>query len=154
MQSIRWIFTCALLVSVVGILGAQSKTGNDENTIRELDKEWSASANLSHLDKFLSFYSDEASVLPFNAPIAIGKDNIRQFFRQLMSKPGFAVTFGPTKISVSKSRDIAYEVGTAELTLADAQGQPATTPAKYVVVWKRDKDGKWKAVADIFNTDK
>jgi len=27
-------------------------------------------------------------------------------------------------------------------------------PGKYVVVWKKQKGGSWKAQADIFNTDK
>jgi ketosteroid isomerase-like protein len=83
-----------------------------------------------------------------------GKDQIRQFFTQLMSKPGFAVSFAPTKIEVSKSRDVAYEIGTAELKLNDAQGQPTTIPAKYVVVWSKDSNRHWKAVADVFNTNK
>jgi ketosteroid isomerase-like protein len=29
-----------------------------------------------------------------------------------------------------------------------------TIPGMYVVVWKKQKDGQWKAEADIFNTDK
>ena len=29
-----------------------------------------------------------------------------------------------------------------------------TIPGKYVVVWKKQKGGGWKAEADIFNTDK
>jgi ketosteroid isomerase-like protein len=53
---------------------------------------------------------------------------------------------------VAHSRDLAYEVGTFELTLDDAQGKPVKTPGKYVVVWKQT-DGKWRVAADIFNTD-
>lgn len=95
-----------------------------------------------------------ASVLPFNHPLVTGKNNIRQFFTELFSKPGWAVTFGPTRIDISKSRDVAYEIGTAQITLNDAQGHPITTPAKYVVAWRKTANGRWKAVADIFNTDK
>jgi ketosteroid isomerase-like protein len=57
-------------------------------TIRSADKEWSQSAKIGTLDKFLTFYTDDASVLPFNAPLVTGKANIRQFFTQLFSKPG------------------------------------------------------------------
>jgi uncharacterized protein (TIGR02246 family) len=126
----------------------------DEQAIRSADSEWSQSAKIGSLDKFLTFYADDASVLPFNAPSVQGKENIRQFFTQLFSKPGFAVQFAPTNVQVSKSGDIAYEIGTAQLTLNDAQGQAATTPAKYVVVWRKDATHKWKVVADVFNTDK
>ena len=144
-------------VSLSGIVThAQISGGSaqDEKAIREADTRWSQSANINHLDEFLSFYADDASVLPFGSPVVSGKDNIREFFKGLMSKPGFAVTFGPTKIEVAKSRDLAYEIGAAQLTLNDAQGQPSTTPAKYVVVWRKDATRHWKAVADISNTDK
>jgi hypothetical protein len=30
---------------------------------------------------------------------------------------------------------------------------PVTEQGKYVEVWKKQADGKWKVVADIFNTD-
>jgi hypothetical protein len=28
------------------------------------------------------------------------------------------------------------------------------TPVKYVVVWKKDANQHWKALADVFNSDK
>jgi ketosteroid isomerase-like protein len=49
---------------------------------------------------------------------------------------------------------MAYDIGTFELKLNDAQGSPMTIPGKYVVIWKKQKGGDWKAEADIFNTDK
>jgi uncharacterized protein (TIGR02246 family) len=144
-----------VVTATVASFGRKKTTAADDQTaIRQADAEWSQSANIKQLDKFLSFYADDASVLPFNAPMVSGKDQIRQFFTQLMSKPGFAVTFAPTKINVAGSRDLAYEIGTAELKLNDAQGQPTAIPAKYVVVWRRDSTKHWKAVADVFNTDK
>ena len=92
-------------------------------------------------------------MLPFNAPIATGTVAIRQIWSSLMSKPGFHLTFAPTKIVVARSGDMAWELGTFELKLNDAQGAPMTMLGKYVVTWKKD-GGTWKAAADIFNTDK
>jgi ketosteroid isomerase-like protein len=72
----------------------------------------------------------------------------------IMAKPGFSLRFAPTQIEVAKSRDMAYDIGTFELKLNDAQGAPMTILGKYVVVWKKQKGGGWKAEADNFNTDK
>ena len=157
MRSERALLVVVLLVVTATTMSFSRRSSNaadDETAIRKADVEWSQAANINQLDKFLSFYADDASVLPFNAPMVSGKGQIRQFFTQLMSKPGFAVTFGPTKIEISKSRDIAYEIGKAQLKLNDAQGQPTTLPAKYVVVWRKGSNRHWKAVADTFNTDK
>lgn len=93
------------------------------------------------------------SMLPFNAPLANGKDQIRHVWSVLMSSPGYSVLFGPTKIEVARFGDLAYEIGTFDLTLADDAGKTAPMHGKYIVVWKKQADGMWKAAADIFNTD-
>jgi ketosteroid isomerase-like protein len=71
-----------------------------------------------------------------------------------MSLPGFSLSFGPTKIEVAKSGEMAYDVGTFELKFNDAQGNLMTEIGKYVVVWKKQPAKQWKVAADIFNTDK
>lgn len=144
--SLAVLFTCALSAQ-------QSARAKDEAAIRSADAAWSQAAETKDLEKLLSFYAEDATVLPFNAPIAQSKDQIRQLWSNLISSPGFHLHFAPTKIDFSRNADMAYEIGTFELKMNDAQGSPTTTPGKYVVVWKK-QGNRWKAAADIFNTDK
>lgn len=150
-RNLRLLLVITFLAGAAIQIVAQSK---DENEIRKADAAWSQAAERKDLDKCVAFYADEASVFPFNAPIANGKDQIKQLWSQLMSKPGFSLRFAPTKVEVSKAHDIAYETGTFDLKLNDSQGNPTNTPGKYVVVWRKESNHEWKAVADIFNTDK
>ncbi len=143
-----------LIAGSAFLIAQRSNPNDDEQAIRKLDKDWSAAAQTKDVDKTVSFYSDDASALPFNAPIATGKDQIRQVWAHLTSLPGFALTFGPTKIEVAKSGDLAYDVGTFELKSNDAQGNVNTEVGKYVVVWKKQPDKQWKAIIDMFSTDK
>jgi ketosteroid isomerase-like protein len=136
----------------LGTSGAGGKT--DEQIINDLDKEWSQAAQNKDAAKFASFYSDNGSAMPFNAPIATGRARVLELWTALMAKPGFSLRFAPTRIEVAESKDIAFDIGTFELKLNDAQGVAVLTPGKYVVVWKKQKSGDWKAEADIFNTDK
>jgi ketosteroid isomerase-like protein len=146
-----------LALTVLAFLGSSlalaKDTSGDEQAIRDLDVAWSHAAGVKDLDKTVSFYADDASMLPSNAPIANGKDAIRGVWSPLMSMPGFSISFAPTKIVVSKSRDMAYEIGTFQFTVNDPQGKPATSVGKYVVNWQK-RAGQWKVVADIFNNDK
>lgn len=149
------LFTGLFLTMVVlqpGLQSAPAKT--DEQVIRDLDAEWSKAVENKDATKGLSFYSETASAFPFNAPIATGKAQIQALWSGLMAKPGFALHFAPTHIEVAGAKDMAYDVGTFELKLNDDKGASMTLPGKYVVVWKKQKDGQWKAEADIFNTDK
>jgi len=148
------LFTAVLASSLVFAQNKPSaRNSKEERAIRDADAAWSHAAETKDLDKAVSFYADDASVLPFNAPIANGKDQIREVWSHLMSLPGYSLRFAPTKIEVSKSKDMAFAIGTFQLMTNDAEGNPATTVGKYVVTWEKQA-GKWKAAADIFNTDK
>jgi uncharacterized protein (TIGR02246 family) len=156
MKTNKWLEAIVLLLVVgTGFSLAQKANPNpDEQAIRKLDKDWSAAAQSKDVAKTISFYADDASALPFNAPIASGKDQIRELWTHLTSMPGFSLTFSPTKIEVAKSGDLAYDVGTFELKANDAQGNATTQIGKYVVVWKKQSDKQWKAILDMFSTDK
>jgi uncharacterized protein (TIGR02246 family) len=143
-----------LLLTVFGSTFFLAKNASgDEQAIRALDVAWSQAAGAKDLDKTVSFYAHDASLLPANAPIANGKDAIRAAWSQFMAMPGFSISFAPNKIVIARSGDMAYEIGTFHSTLNDAQGKPAASVGKYVVNWQK-RGGQWKVVADIFNDDK
>jgi len=39
------------------------------------------------------------------------------------------------------------------MTINDKEGKPVNSKGKYVVVWKKQAGGDWKAVVDIDNSD-
>src|SRR6266567_8148207 len=142
------------LVSFFFICAASaSDTKAIEKALRDLDAQWSAAAGAKDLDKTVAFYSEDAIVLPTNAPAATTKEAIRNTWKDLLASPGLAISWKTTKVEVAKSGDIAYTTGTYELTMNDASGKPVPDHGKYVEVWKKQSDGKWKVVADIWNSD-
>ena len=143
-----------LLAGCVFMLAPLAVAQKDEDVLKKLDADWSAAAQNKDVDKTVSFYADDGSVLPSHAPIATGKAQVREVWAHLFSLPGVKVSFAPKKIDVAKSKDMAYDVGTYELTMNDDKGNPGTEIGKYVVVWKKQADKQWKVVADIFNPDK
>ena len=158
MKPVRFAILIALFASCVGAAVERGNLNsgnrsNDEALIRRIDALWSAAADDKDLEGAVHPYADDASMLPFGAPIATGTDAIRKTWAALMAKPGYALTFVPTKIEVASAGDMAWEIGTFELRVNDAQGQPVEIPGKYVVTWRKIGP-TWKVEADIFNTDK
>ena len=158
MKAVHFAVLVVLLAGGVGAAVAHanlnsSSHSNDEALIRRIDALWSNAAQDKDLDGAVHPYADDASMLPFGAPIAMGTDAIRKTWAGLMAKPGYSLTFAPTKIEVASAGDMAWEIGTFELRLNDAQGQPMEIPGKYVVTWRKFGP-TWKVEADIFNTDK
>jgi len=125
----------------------------DESAIRAQALEWAKAAAAKDLEKTLSFYADDAAMFPPNVPIAATKEARRQLWSAFMATPGYALEIKTSKVEAARSGDLAYETGVYSLTLNDKKGKPATTNGKYVVVWKKQADSGWKAVADIFNAD-
>ena len=124
----------------------------DIEAIREADLAWAAAQASDGLDGTMSFYLDDAILLPPNRPFAIGKEAIREA-SAFIASPGFSVAWQPMKIEVARSGEIGYAIGTFEGTGVDSAGKPLPVKGKYVEIWKKQADGSWKVAADMFSSD-
>lgn len=147
---------CCLALFLLGV-GCQQTPPDaraaDQSAIKDLEAQWSKAAGAKNVDDIVSFYADDASMLPPNMPIATGKQAIRGVWVELLGMPGFSASWESTKAEAALSGDVAYDIGTYQLTMNDPQGKPMPDHGKYVVVWKKQADGKWKAAADMFSSD-
>jgi ketosteroid isomerase-like protein len=149
------LFACAaviLFASSCGQAPPADTRAADESTIRDLDVKWSKAATGKDLEGTVSYYSDDASLLPPNATIQSGKTAIHAAWEGLLGSVD-SMAWQPSKIEVSKSSDMAYVIGVYQLASKDPRGRQVLDHGKYVEVWKKQSDGNWKTVADIFNTD-
>src|SRR5437762_12441571 len=124
-----------------------------EQALRDLDAKWSAAAGAKDVDKTVSYYSEDAVVMPPNAPSAKTRETIRSAWKEMLTTPGAAIRWKATKVEVAKAADLAYVSGTYEETMTDATGKPVNDHGKYVEIFKKQADGTWKVVVDIWNSD-
>jgi uncharacterized protein (TIGR02246 family) len=125
---------------------------DDEAKIRALDADWVKAVAAKDAARCASLYADNASLMVPGAPIATGKDAIQKAWTDMMATPGTSLTFSPAKIEVSRSGDLAYDLGDYEETGKDKKGKSQTVKAKYVVIWGKQADGTWKALIDLPTT--
>jgi len=124
----------------------------DEAKIRALDAEWVKAVAAKDAQRCASFYADNGSLMLAGAPIATGKDAILKAWTAMLATPDTTLTFSPTKVEVSRSGDLAYDLGDYEETTKDKKGKSQAVKAKYVVVWGKQADGSWKALLDLPTT--
>ena len=152
----RLIFcACAaamLFASACGQQAPPDTRGADANALRDLDAAWSKTASANDVDGTMSYYTDDATLLPPNAPAATGKPAIRSTWTAILV-PGNAVSWQADKVEVAHSSDLGYTIGTYQATFKDPQGKPIADRGKYEEVWKKQADGKWKVVADMYSSD-
>jgi uncharacterized protein (TIGR02246 family) len=161
----RRLYLMAILVSSLAIIGLAlacqqlpppsppDTRAADERAVREADAAWAKAAAAKDVEARLSFLAEDALVLPPNAPMQTGKESMRKGLSEEMANPGYAISWQASKAEASRGGDLAYTVGTYQFTMTGPKGKPVTDRGKYVTIWRKQPDGKWKAVADIFNSD-
>ena len=148
-KTLVFVLTVSLAAGAV-CLAADAKL---EQALRDADAQWSKAAAAKDLDKTVSYYSNDAIVMPPNASSATTKDAIRNVWKDMIASAGLTITWNATKVEVAKSGDIGFVSGTYELTMNDANGKPVNDRGKYLEVWEKQADGTWKCGADIWNSD-
>ena len=138
----------------IAVFGCATKVDLEAEraAILRIDKEWSSvTAEGLDLDRIVSFWADDAVVLPPGFPAVVGKEVIRQYVAESFKLPGFSVGWVSTQVTVSPGGDFAYTTGKNHFTVNDSEGKPVTSYGKVVTVWRREVDGSWKCVIDIWN---
>lgn len=141
-----------LLTIVFPVFGVD--VDKDRATILELDKHWaSAAAEGRDIEYIVSFWADDATVLPPGMPAVVGKNSIRHFVQESLATPGFSITWETTDITISQDGTLAYTIGKNKTTFNDVQGKQVTVHGKAITVWRKEPSGVWKCVIDIWNED-
>ena len=125
----------------------------DEAAIRQADMAFSTAAQAKNVDAAVAFYADDVAAMAPNESLKAGRDSARKMWADMVAMPGFSISWQPTKVDVARSGDLGYTIGTYELTMNGPDGKPMVDRGKYAEVWRKQTDGSWKVVVDIFNTD-
>jgi Ketosteroid isomerase homolog len=136
----------------LSIAAGQQKNAAEE-AIRAADQGWARVFGAKDLKASVDYCADDASFMSPNSPAAVGKQAISQSFAFFFSLPDIKLTWHPTKIEVARSGELGYSSGAYEMSFKDPAGKAATDKGKYVTVWKKQQDGSWKVIYDIFNSD-
>jgi ketosteroid isomerase-like protein len=115
------------------------------------DADWEHAYAAKNLKKAVAFVADEASMLVPNAPIASGKAAVSKAIADDMASND--LTWHANKAGIARSQDLGYTSGVYEMTFKDASGKMKMDTGKFLTLWKREADGRWKMIYDMFNSD-
>lgn len=143
---------CAMLLAChTGLGGHLSEPDKDE--IRKVAEEGTRILlpPVSDLDGYLNlYYADDARVLPPNHGTVTGREAISGLLRSSGSIREFKLTI----LALEGRNDLAYVHGAYQMTVTPpGDAEPVGDRGKYVEVWRKQRDGSWKVVLDIFNSD-
>jgi uncharacterized protein (TIGR02246 family) len=105
--------------------------------------------NAKDMATLASFYAEDATWLPPNAPMIKGRSTLEAAFRKQFAGPA-VLKLTPTESVIAG--DLAFSVGTYTVTVPVEGGGSLTFPAKYLTVFKR-VGNDWKIAYDMQNAD-
>jgi ketosteroid isomerase-like protein len=110
-----------------------------------------ANANPKDWDAYVrTDYVADAVVMPPNMPAVQGWDAIKAYIVAENTSLHFEVKM----LEIEGRGDLAFVRGTYSMTFVAPNGSgPTQDTGKYIEIWRKQPDGSWKVIRDIFNSD-
>lgn len=146
---IRLSVLLVLCLCVIALSTTLSLASIPENAkaLAALDNEWSKAAAAGNVDGVVSYYADDATAYPPNQPAVTGKAAIKSAWQAMLGDPKTKLVWKTNNAEVD--HNTGFTTGTYQVT---SSGKVVEN-GKYVCIWRKGADGKWKALHDIWNSN-
>ena len=159
------LFSSAVAVLLLAACTSQSSTTQGSsanssadslaavNAINKADSLWDDQSAHNSVQGWLDFYTDDAIVLAPGEKACKDKASREAVIKAYFALPAASMRFQATKTEVSKSGDLGYSTGAYQFSFNDPKGNKVSETGKFDETWKKQADGSWKCILDIWNAD-
>ena len=152
-----WTIVVALSIALAALVPALAAFADDMDAnakvLAKLDDDWAKAAATKDADRVASFYAEDAIAYPPGESLAIGRPAARRVWATYLADSSFSISWKTVHASVSKSGELGFTAGTYEDSFKGPDGAMVHETGKYLCMWRKQKDGTWKAIHDMWNTD-
>lgn len=140
-------------VFLLGLSACQSKvrglSTTDISAIKASSKDWVETYNRNDWKKLATLFSPDATLMPPNSSEIVGREAIAAW--EVENEDGFRIAFDLREIE--GNGDLAYVRGKSCVFIPDGHGGYGVDVGKFLETRKKQADGAWLIVTDIFNSD-
>jgi uncharacterized protein (TIGR02246 family) len=145
--------TAVLLLTILVAVPIKGQV-TGRNAIEQVLTDFAAAFNAKDATKLVSFYAEDAVLMPPGSPVVKGQPAIKSALMAMVARGGVVKFNVPLAIDVTGDR--ASAAGTYTVTVSGSQAAGGNAPlviaAKYLTVFKRVGNA-WKIVYDMQNAD-
>ena len=143
----------ATVMLIVSLGACQSSPASlseaDVSAIRAASSEWVATYNENDWEALGQLFAADATMMPPNGASVVGRDAITAWEAEY--ETGFQIAFDVQEIE--GAGDLAYVRGRSCVFIPLETGGYGVDVGKYLEIRKKDENGEWLIVTDIFNSD-
>ena len=135
------------LFAVVLVAQDTDKELSGPDFLRKLEADFVQEVAKHGHDGYISYFAEDGVELESGGGIST-KDAMR---KEGPWPADMVLTWTPVHADMAASGDLGYTYGNYVTKSKDKDGKPVTQYGKYMSVWRKQKDGTWKVVADMGN---
>lgn len=149
MRGVWIVLVVAVMLCGCGRVGTREGTSLEalRQGVLEADRRFDAAVASGDRVAFADLVAADAVFL--GTTTSRGRDAVAETWSPLLDpEASVSLRWTPVSATVSTSGELAYTLGTYRLERRAGDGRVATETGEYVTVWRRDPDGRWRAVVD------
>lgn len=122
------------------------------SALREAATAYHEAASAKDVDEVVALYDEGAVMVPPNAELVEGVEGVRDYRFGFIETPGVELRFEIVRAEVSGTGDMGWTLSVGEITINRPDGPPGRDLVRDFHTWKKQADGSWKVVVDIWNS--
>jgi ketosteroid isomerase-like protein len=121
-----------------------------EAELKKTDLEFADATDKRGVEGWVSYFATDGAQLSARAEVVRGPDAVREQMSQFFAKGDRKLSWKPLLVQVSPAGDMGYTYGPYEVLSVGRDGvTEVIRRGTYMTVWRREKDGRWKVIADL-----
>ena len=129
---------------VAGPTGAAARA-----SLLTTDRAYDSATAARGVEGWVSFVADSGRQIDGQGNFVTGPAAIRELMRGLLDDSLSALRWAPDLADVSRDGTLGYTWGRWTLTVRDSSGSHQAGQGRYLTIWRRQADGRWKVEGDI-----
>ena len=123
----------------------------DPEVLMEADRAFAADVAEGGSEAWASWFAEDGRMVRPGDGLIQGREAIRSVMTGL-DDPSTVLSWAPDHAEIAASGDLGWTTGTYTSEGAGPDGEVVRGQGRYVSIWRRQSDGTWKMVRDIWNT--
>ena len=100
----------------------------------------------------VALYDAQPVMVPPNAAMVDGLEGVQSYRFGFIETPGVELSFEIIRAEVSVSGDMGWTLSLGDITIDRGEGTPGRDVVRDFHTWKKQADGSWKVVVDMWNS--
>jgi uncharacterized protein (TIGR02246 family) len=141
----------ALLGVVVFLAACMPKPdlARERTALLDADRVFDSLTAAHGLEAWVATFADSGRQTDRHGDFVTGASAIREHMRRLLTDTTRSLRWAPDHAEVSNDGTLGYTWGRWTMTVHDTTGAREAGVGRYLTVWRKQRDGRWLAEADI-----